>query len=120
MQVTVARVSIVEALPAAIAPQTLVAFRRDGVRRCRSRTQSPKSPAPQVMDAPVLGEEDELMERRTLNQITNRTRRGDLVFYYHSKGVSSRRVNQEPGARRLAAALGCHCMTICRAAAPAK
>ena len=72
----------------------------DGVRRCRSRTQSPKSPAPQVMDAPVLGEEDELMERRTLNQITNRTRRGDLVFYYHSKGVSSRRVNQEPGARR--------------------
>ena len=56
-------------------------------------------PAAQVMAAPVLGDEDELMERRTLNQITNRTRRGDLVLYYHSKGVSSRRVNQEPGAR---------------------
>ena len=53
----------------------------------------------QVMAAPVLGGEDELMERRTLNQIVNRTRRGDLVLYFHSKGVSARRSNQEPGAQ---------------------
>ena len=54
---------------------------------------------PQVMSAPVFDGEDELMERRTLHQIVNRTRPGDLVFYYHSKGVSNRRLNQQPGVR---------------------
>jgi len=75
-------------------------YARKAYRQGDRGAQSRMLPAAQVMDAPVLGEEDELMERRTLNQITNRTRRGDLVLYFHSKGVSSRRVNQEPGARR--------------------
>ena len=66
--------------------------------RCVLGWQKVKATMPQVMYAPVLDGEDTRMERRTLDQIVNRTRSGDLVFYFHSKGVSDRRSNQEPGA----------------------
>ena len=63
-----------------------------------ARLQKGQGHDAQVMYAPVLDGEDMRMERRTLDQIVNRTRSGDLVFYFHSKGVSDRRSNQEPGA----------------------
>ena len=52
------------------------------------------------MSAPVIEGEDELMERRTLYEIKNRTGPGDLIMYYHSKGVSARRDNQRAGESR--------------------